>query len=297
MRLLKLPGLPGKDAADALGLAIIPCPCRRVVRGAWPRRRRWRRAPHAQYRKRQNLLTREEDPDERTRQHVLDHLHRHAGSFDAYLALPPAGRGPGLLLLQEIFGVNEHIRTRGRAVRAGRLRGAGAGRLLAAAAPPRDRLHGDDIQRGRALAMAADRDALARPGRLRCAALRARPEVRAAASAPSATAWAGAWPMWPRPRPASTPRWPTTAAASRTCWTWRRRSPARCSSTTARSTTNIPLSAVDKVRAAMPGGKAEMHVYDNADHGFNCWARGSYHAASAALAHGRALQFLASELF
>jgi carboxymethylenebutenolidase len=32
------------------------------------------------------------------------------GGFDAFLALPPAGHGPGLLLLQEIFGVNAHIR-------------------------------------------------------------------------------------------------------------------------------------------------------------------------------------------
>lgn len=31
-------------------------------------------------------------------------------SFDAYLSLPPTGKGPGLLLIQEIFGVNEHIR-------------------------------------------------------------------------------------------------------------------------------------------------------------------------------------------
>jgi len=30
--------------------------------------------------------------------------------FDAYLSLPPTGAGPGILLLQEIFGVNEHIR-------------------------------------------------------------------------------------------------------------------------------------------------------------------------------------------
>ena len=30
--------------------------------------------------------------------------------FDAYLALPPGGSGPGLVLLQEIFGVNRHIR-------------------------------------------------------------------------------------------------------------------------------------------------------------------------------------------
>lgn len=31
-------------------------------------------------------------------------------SFDAYVSLPPTGKGPGLLLVQEIFGVNEHIR-------------------------------------------------------------------------------------------------------------------------------------------------------------------------------------------
>jgi carboxymethylenebutenolidase len=31
-------------------------------------------------------------------------------TFDAYVSLPPTGRGPGLLLIQEIFGVNEHIR-------------------------------------------------------------------------------------------------------------------------------------------------------------------------------------------
>ena len=33
-----------------------------------------------------------------------------APGFAAWLALPPAGRGPGLVLWQEIFGVNEHIR-------------------------------------------------------------------------------------------------------------------------------------------------------------------------------------------
>ena len=32
-----------------------------------------------------------------------------APGFAGYLALPPAGRGPGLLLWQEIFGVNAHI--------------------------------------------------------------------------------------------------------------------------------------------------------------------------------------------
>ena len=32
------------------------------------------------------------------------------GSFQGYLSLPPSGKGPGLVLLQEIFGVNENIR-------------------------------------------------------------------------------------------------------------------------------------------------------------------------------------------
>jgi carboxymethylenebutenolidase len=32
------------------------------------------------------------------------------GSFSAYLASPPAGRGPGIVLIQEIFGVNAVMR-------------------------------------------------------------------------------------------------------------------------------------------------------------------------------------------
>ncbi|WP_295993565.1 dienelactone hydrolase family protein [Rugamonas sp.] len=32
------------------------------------------------------------------------------GSFGAYLALPVGGKGPGIVLIQEIFGVNQHIR-------------------------------------------------------------------------------------------------------------------------------------------------------------------------------------------
>ena len=35
---------------------------------------------------------------------------RDGGTFQGYLALPEGGRGPGLMILQEIFGVNEAIR-------------------------------------------------------------------------------------------------------------------------------------------------------------------------------------------
>jgi dienelactone hydrolase len=60
---------------------------------------------------------------------------------------------------------------------------------------------------------------------------------------------------------------------------------ARCSSTTPRRR-HIPPEAVAAVRAAHGRPSAEVHVYDGAQHGFNCWARASYHAPSAALAPG-----------
>src|SRR2546428_5979760 len=33
------------------------------------------------------------------------------GEFDAYMAVPASGYGPGIVVLQEIFGVNEYMRT------------------------------------------------------------------------------------------------------------------------------------------------------------------------------------------
>lgn len=59
---------------------------------------------------------------------------------------------------------------------------------------------------------------------------------------------------------------------------------------------HIPPEAVQQVREAVAGKRAEVFVYEQADHGFNCWARASYHQHSAALSHGRALTFLADVL-
>jgi carboxymethylenebutenolidase len=220
-----------------------------------------------------------------------------AGPFDAYLALPPAGNGPGLLLLQEIFGVNEHIRTvaeqyalDGFVVLAPDVFWQQQRRLDIGYTP-------DDIQRGRAMAMAADRGALQRDLADAVKDLRARPQVKgrgigaigycmggrlayvAAASAGVDAAVAyyggGIQDMLDLAPKISCPMQFHYGALD----------------------ANIPLAAVDKVRAAMAGKPAEVHVYDSADHGFNCWARGSYQAASAALAHGRSLQFFAEKLF
>ena len=52
----------------------------------------------------------------------------------------------------------------------------------------------------------------------------------------------------------------------------------------------IPLTEVDKVRAAQKDRPVEIYIYP-AGHGFNCDQRGSYHADSAKLARDRTLTF------
>lgn len=220
-----------------------------------------------------------------------------AGSFDAWLALPPAGHGPGLLLLQEIFGVNHHIRAVAEQY-------ALDGFVVLAPDvfwQQQRRLElgytAEDVQRGRALALAADKAALQRDLADSVTALRARPEVQgrrvgvvgycmggrqafvaaATAGVDAAVAYYGGGIQ------------DLLALAPNIGCPMQFHYGAR--------DPNIPLAAVDKVRAAMAGKPAEVFVYDDADHGFNCWERGSYHAASAALAHGRTLQFLAERLF
>ena len=55
----------------------------------------------------------------------------------------------------------------------------------------------------------------------------------------------------------------------------------------------IPLSDVDAIARAHP--QATVHLYD-ADHGFNCDHRGSYDASSAARARERTLEFFGAHL-
>jgi carboxymethylenebutenolidase len=53
----------------------------------------------------------------------------------------------------------------------------------------------------------------------------------------------------------------------------------------------IPLDQVDAIAAAHPD--VAVHVYPGAEHGFSCDARASHDARSAAIALGRTLEFLA----
>ena len=219
-----------------------------------------------------------------------------APGFAGYLALPPAGRGPGLVLFQEIFGVNAHIRAVAEQY-------ALSGFVVLAPdvfwrQAPRVELGygGDDFQRALGLMHGyAAPDALSDIA-ASVATLRARPELqgqvgafgycmggRLAYLAAATTDIAAAVPFYGGGIHGQLDR-----AVAITC-------PVQFHY--AEHDDNIPLSAVDSVRQAMAGKPAEVHVYPGAHHGFNCWARASYHAPSAALAQGRALAFLAERLF
>jgi len=57
---------------------------------------------------------------------------------------------------------------------------------------------------------------------------------------------------------------------------------------------SIPMADVQAIRSAQPG--VELHVYAGAGHGFGCDERGSFSPADAALAQQRTLDFLARAL-
>ena len=60
---------------------------------------------------------------------------------------------------------------------------------------------------------------------------------------------------------------------------------------------HIPADAVAAVRDAFAGrDDVRIDTYATAGHGFNCWARPSYDRGAALLAHGRSLAFLATHL-
>jgi carboxymethylenebutenolidase len=217
--------------------------------------------------------------------------------FDAYLAKPPAGSGPGLVLFQEIFGVNEHIRALAEQY-------ALDGFVVLAPdifwrAQRRVELgyEGEQRQRGIELATKLKGPELGLDMVAAAAALRARPEVEghkigaigycmggrlaflsaATAGVDAAVAYYGGG-IHDQLDKAAAIQCPVLFHY-------------------AERDDHISMAAVDKVRTAMHGKSTELHVYPGAMHGFNCWARASYHAPSAALAHGRSLQFLANHLF
>ncbi len=218
-----------------------------------------------------------------------------APGFAGLLALPPAGHGPGLVLWQEIFGVNAHI----QAVAA---QYALDGFVVLAPdvfwrQAPRVQLGYEGADRAQALALmqgyGAD-DALADIA-AGVAALRSRPEVGGRKVGSFGYCMGGRLAFLTA---ATTEVDAAVAFYGGGIHGQLERAPAiRCPLQFhyAGHDDHIPPEAVARVQAALP--QAEVHVYPGAMHGFNCWARASYHAPSAALAHGRSLAFLAQALF
>jgi len=219
-----------------------------------------------------------------------------APGFAGYLALPPAGQGPGLVLFQEIFGVNTHIRAVAEQY-------ALDGFVVLAPdvfwrQAPRVELgyEGEERQRGVSLMQGLHAaDAMADIERA-VQALRARPETAARKLGAFGYCMGGRFAYLAA---ATTPIDAAVAFYGGGIHAQLDRAAAiRCPVQFhyAEHDDHIPLDAVERVRAAM-GERGQVHVYPGAHHGFNCWARASYHAASAALAHGRATAFLAQQLF
>lgn len=217
-------------------------------------------------------------------------------SFQGYLALPKTGKGPGVIILQEIFGVNAHIRS---------VADQYAADGYVALAPdvfwrtqPRVELGYEGADREKAMELLQKTDlanAVADVGAA-ASALRALPEVSGQVAA-IGYCFGG--------------RLAYLAAAEGTIDVAIAYYGGGIQNQLDRADSikvpmqfhygeldaHIPVSAVREVRERFAGrNDAEVHVYPNADHGFNCGERASYNARASALAHGRALTFLGEHL-
>lgn len=219
------------------------------------------------------------------------------GKYQAYLSLPPAGKGPGILLLQEVFGVNRHIRAVADQY-------AAAGFVVLAPdlfwrAEPRVELgyDGADREKGIALMKQSSLPTLIRDLVPAADALRALPEVdgkiasvgyclggrlvyllaaEGAIDAGVAYYGGGIHDMLDQRPRVKVPMMFHYGELDH----------------------GIPMPAVDKVKEAFAGQKdVSIFVYPGADHGFNCWDRSAYNKKASVLAYGRTLEFLSGALF
>jgi carboxymethylenebutenolidase len=218
------------------------------------------------------------------------------GTFQAYQALPHTGKGPGIVLIQEIFGVNQHIREVADQY-------AADGYVVLAPdifwrAEPRVELtyEGADREKGIAIMQGTDFTKTLKDIGATAQALRALPELdgkvgtigyclggrlayNAAASGfvDAAVSYYGGGIQNQLDRAADV-KVPILFHY-------------------AEEDSSIPLSAVGEVKERFAGrDNAAFHLYLGAHHGFNCPHRSTYQQHAAALAHGRTLVFLAENL-
>jgi carboxymethylenebutenolidase len=205
--------------------------------------------------------------------------------FSAWLATPAGPPRAGLLVLQEIFGVNGHIR---------RVAEGFAARGYLAIAPAlfdrvrRDAELGyDALEEGRDLMQQLAIDDVASDLQAAVAAVATAGRVGAVGYC-----WGGAIADLAACRTA------VSAAVSyygRANVAWLAEQP-RCPVLYHFGALDplIPPDVVARITAGRPG--QQVHVYPDAGHGFNCDERPGYHEASAELAQARTLEFFARHL-
>jgi len=204
-------------------------------------------------------------------------------SFDAYVARPDDQPKAGLVIVQEIFGVNQHIR---------RIADGFAKDGYLAIAPALF----DRVERGIELGYDKDDVAAGRAIRTKISWDQAMSDVSAAlgflAGAGKAGVigycWGGsvAWLAACRLNPAAAVCY--YGGNIHECRNEQPSCPVMFHF--GEEDTGIPLDQVKEIGKAHP--KQELFTYAGAGHGFNCEMRGSYHPDSAAIARERTLAFL-----
>jgi carboxymethylenebutenolidase len=219
-------------------------------------------------------------------------------TFRAWLAAPEGGQPrPGVLVLQEIFGANSHIRSV-----AERLAEAGyvalAPDLFWRVKPGIELGYTpDDIAQGREVrGKLKDEDVMA-DVKSALTVLAARPECKGRKQGVVGFCWGGtlAYLAATRMKPAAAASYYGGAIVPHLKDAGALSGPIMYHF--GETDANIPLSDVEQIKTAMAARKdCPVHVYGGAGHGFHCDQRGSYHAPSAATAWQRTMEFFGKHL-
>ena len=216
--------------------------------------------------------------------------------FTGYLALPEAKKGPGILLVQEIFGLNSHIREVADLY-------AAAGFVVLAPdvfwrVEPHVQLGytPDDVQKGMQLMQKSDRDQIIKDLTSALADLRARPEFGGKVAA---VGYCLGGHMAYRLATRDLVDCAVSYYGGGIDGFLNEAQDLHCPIVMhfGEKDSHITMPVVDKIRQAVHDkGHVEIYVYKGADHGFNCEQRGSYDRNSAMLAFGRSMVLLKNTL-
>lgn len=218
------------------------------------------------------------------------------GTFQGYLALPEGGKGPAIVLLQEIFGVNAHIRSVADAY-------AADGYVVLAPdifwrSEKRVELGYDDAGRdhGVKLMMATPMPTFVSDLGAAVTALRSLPEVTGKIAA-IGYCFGGLLAYFAAADTGVDAAVAYYGGGIQNNLDAAARVKVPMLFHYGENDSHIPLTAVSDVQAAFKDHpNATVHIYAAAEHGFNASVRASYQQHASALAHGRTLVFLAENL-